>query len=178
MPKSLVLALAAAGLAVSAGAGAPALATAGQAGHHQHGASQRFVMSYATVNGKDSPAEVVAAGPIHGTGTLVDTPLRQTRHGVVLRSVLTLPDGTVTLRAREKYVVSMNRRSCTATNIGRGTWRVVSGTGAYGHATGRGTFVRRTFIVGAFGSNGQCLGRSAVPAAETGTLVITGKAAR
>ena len=72
----------------------------------------------------------------------------------------------------------MNLRSCTATNVGKGTWKILSGTGAYSHAAGSGTFVRRTFIVGRFDSEGRCLGQSAVPAAETGTLVITGSASR
>lgn len=184
MSKPLTFALVVAGLV--AGASAPALAMTGHAGHHavdhpaSHAAatSQRFVMSYATVDGQDRPNEVVAAGSIHGTGTITDTPLRETRNGVVLKSVISLPDGTVTLKANETYVVSMNQRSCTATNVGKGTWTIVAGTGAYEDAAGRGTFVRRTFIVGVFDSDGRCLGQAAVPAAETGTLVITGSASR
>ena len=184
MSKRFTIALAVAGLVVSASA--PALAMTGQAGHpaaerpitRAAATSQRFVMSYVTVNGKDRPSHVVAAGPIHGKGTIADTPIRQTKHGVVLKSVITMPNGTVTLKANEKYAVSMNQRSCTAKNVGKGTWRIVSGTGAYGHAAGRGTFVRRTFIVGVFDRDGRCLGQSAVPAAETGTLVITGTASR
>jgi hypothetical protein len=184
MSKLFTIALAIAGLV--AGASAPALATTGQAGDHAAerpisraaATSQRFVMSYVTVNGKDRPSRVVAAGPIHGKATIVDTPIRETKDGVVLKSVITLPHGTVTLKADEKYAVSMHLRSCTAKNVGKGTWKIVSGTGAYGHASGSGTFVRRTFIVGAFDAQGRCLGQSAVPAAETGTLVITGSASR
>jgi len=188
MSKRFTIALAVAGLAASAITGAPAVAAAvaGQTGHHAAeppitraaAASQRFVMSYVTVNGKDRPSRVVAAGPIHGKGTITDTPIRQTKDRVVLKSVITLPSGTVTLKANEKYAVSMNLRSCTATNIGKGTWKIVSGTGAYSHAAGSGTFVRRTFIVGRFDSEARCLGQSAVPAAETGTLVITGSTSR
>lgn len=176
MCKRLTLTLAAAGLLASATA--PAMAMRGPDAAHPADNSQRFVMSYATVHGTDSPTSVTAAGPIHGQGSIVDTPIRETPHGVILRSVMTLPDGSVTLRADEEYSVKMDERTCTATNIGRGTWRVVSGTGAYEHTTGKGTFVRSTFIVGAFGDDGACLGRSAMPTAETGTLVLTGSAVR
>jgi hypothetical protein len=188
MKTSLTVALATVTLA--GGLAAPALAaTRHLAGGHTGTAStvtsaagaaahQRFVLSYATINGKDRPVRILAAGPIRGRGTIVDTPVRETKDGVILRSVITLPDGKVVLRANEKYTVAMNLRSCTAHNFATGTWKIVSGSGAYSDATGQGTFTRRTFIVGAFDKNGQCLGQSATPASETGNLVIDGSASR
>lgn len=188
MKTSLAATLVAATLAL--GATAPVLAVTGddlgaRAATPPHAAPaagaashQRFVLSYATIHGKDRPVRILAAGPIQGRGTIVDTPIRQTRGGVILKSVITLADGKVVLRADEKYTVAMNLRSCTAHNFATGTWTIVSGTGAYSDATGHGTFTRRTFIVGAFDKDGQCLGRSAVPASETGNLVIDGTASR
>jgi hypothetical protein len=188
MKTSLPVTLAAVALAV--GVTAPALAvTRHNAEAHTvtpaaaspatpTAARQRFVLSYATIHGKDRPVRILAAGPIQGRGTIVDSPIRQTKDGVILKSVITLADGKVVLRADEKYAVAMNLRSCTAHNFATGTWTIVSGTGAYSDATGHGTFTRRTFIVGAFDRDGQCLGRSAVPASETGNLVIDGTASR
>jgi hypothetical protein len=170
--------LTAAAVALVAGGAGPALAAAHPVSHPvaARAAHQRFAADFVTVNGKDRPTHVVAAGPIAGRGTLTQKMLRETRDGAVLLATVSLPDGKVRLRVHDTDTLKLDLRSCTARQSGTGTWRIVSGTGAYAAASGSGTFVRRTFIVGAFGDDGRCLGESAEPAAVTGTVVLDGSA--
>jgi hypothetical protein len=170
---SLAVALA---VGVTTAAAVPALpALASPAGP---GSAQRFTMTFASVAGQDRPVHVVAAGPIHGTGTMTERVVKEGRHADVLAATIKLSDGKVRLRVRDHESMRLDLRSCTAQQRGTGTWRIVSGTGAYRHASGNGTFVRRAMIVGAFDDGAQCLGESAPPAAEAGTVVTAGTATR
>ncbi|WP_460467299.1 hypothetical protein [Calidifontibacter terrae] len=171
MSKRLNIALAA--VALTAGASVPAMA---MNSHSPAPKSQRFVMSYVTVGDHDEPVRVTAAGPIHGEGTVLNTPVKETKNGAVIKTVLTFPGGTVQLQAVEKAGLKIDRDSCTAQNLGTGTWVIVSGTGAYANAHGKGTFVRRVYLVGAFDQQARCLGESAQPVASIGTLVVDGRA--
>lgn len=139
---------------------------------------QRFTMTFISVGGKDHPVRVVAAGPIHGTGTLTEHVVKETPHGGVLAATIKLPDGKVRLRVHDRESMRLDLRSCTARQVGHGTWTIVSGTGAYRGASGSGTFVRRALIVGAFDADARCLGESAPPAAQAGTIVTDGTATR
>ena len=174
------LAVLAASVAAATLTAGVAVAAPGHDGHHAtaRASHQSFAMTFLTLKGKDRPTHVVAAGPIHGRGTMVERVVHESRSATTLSSVITLPGGKVTLRVRDTGSISLDKHSCTARQNGKGIWKVVSGTGAYRGATGHGTFVRRAFVVGAFGGDGRCLGESAPPASVSGTVVATGSAAR
>lgn len=166
----LTLALAA---GVTAAAVVPVLPALASGPSHQ-----RFTMTFASIADKDRPVRVVAAGPIQGTGTMTQRVVKETSHGDVLAATLKLPAGKVRLRVHDHESMRLDLRSCTARQVGKGTWRIVSGTGAYRGASGSGTFVRRALIVGAFDDSARCLGESAPPAAQAGTIVTDGTASR
>lgn len=172
MSTRLTLAVALAA-GVTAAAAVPVLPALASGPSHQ-----RFTMTFASVGGKDRPVRVVAAGPIHGTGTMTQHLVKETAHGGILAATIKLPDGKVRLRVRDHESIRLDPRSCTARQLGNGTWKIVSGTGAYRGAAGSGTFVRRAFIVGAFDDSARCLGESAAPTAEAGTVVTDGTATR
>ena len=111
-------------------------------------------------------------------GTMTQRVVKETSHGDVLAATLKLPAGKVRLRVHDHESMRLDLRSCTARQVGKGTWRIVSGTGAYRGASGSGTFVRRALIVGAFDDSARCLGESAPPAAQAGTIVTDGTASR
>lgn len=142
------------------------------------GAHQRFAMTLTELHGKDRPTRVVAAGTIQGRGTMKQRVVKQSRRGEVIKAVLSLPHGKVRLQVRDRSSMKLDLHSCTARENGKGTWRIVSATGAYRGATGHGHFVRRTFIVGAFDDAGRCLGQSAPPASDTASVVADGTAHR
>jgi hypothetical protein len=176
MSHRLSIGLVAAGLAAAAIVPSVALASTGSPAPARTGAHQRFAMPSVTVGTHDRPARVIAAGPIQGRGTVAEKVVKQTSTGAVLLTTFTFANGSVRLRVNDSDTMKVDLHSCTATGLGKGTWRIVSGTGAYRNATGSGTFVRRTFIVGAFDSHAQCLGRSATPTAVTGNVVADGTA--
>lgn len=157
----------------TAAAAVPALPALASGPSHQ-----RFTMTFVSVGGKDRPIRVVAAGPIQGSGTMTQRLVKGTPHGAVLAATIKLPGGKVRLRVRDHESMRLDLRSCTARELGHGTWTIVSGTGAYRTASGSGTFVRRGLIVGAFDQDAHCLGQAAAPAAETGTVVTDGTATR
>jgi len=142
------------------------------------GDHQRFAMTLTEIRGKDRPTRVVAAGPIQARGTMVQRVVKQGRRGEVIKAVLTLPHGKVTLRVHDRSAMKLDLHSCTARENGKGSWRIVSATGAYRGSTGHGSFVRRTFIIGAFDDSGHCLGQSAPPASVTASVVADGTAHR
>jgi hypothetical protein len=167
---SLAAALAA---GVTAAAAVPAVPALASGSSHQ-----RFTMTFVSVGGKDRPIRAVAAGPIRGTGTMTQRLVKETPHGEVLAATIKLPDGKVRLRVHDHESMRLDLRSCTAQELGHGTWKSVSGTGAYRTASGSGTFVRRGLIIGAFDQDARCLGQAAAPAVETGTVVTDGTASR
>ncbi|HWU21314.1 MAG TPA: hypothetical protein VN088_07305 [Nocardioides sp.] len=176
MSHRLALAVSAAALVTAAAT--PALASGHPAPARTGAAHQRFAITFVTINGKDRPIRVVAAGPVSGRGTMTQRIVKQTATGGVLLATVTLPDGSVKLRVNDSDTSTVDLHSCTGRQSGKGTWRIVSGSGAYRNASGSGTFVRRVFIVGAFDRHAKCLGQSAPPVAETGTVVADGTAAR
>ena len=177
----LALTVSAAGLTAAAATSlagpSPAAAGTASAPAPAHAHHQRFAMTFVSAQGEDLPIRVVASGPIHGRGTMVQRPIKETANGGVLAVTITLTDGKVRLRVKDHESMKLNRRSCTARERGKGTWRIVSGTGAYRKASGHGSFVRSAYVVGAFDRSGHCLGQSAPPQASGGTVVADGVAA-
>ncbi len=78
-------------------------------------------------------AQVSATGPVHALGT--DLTVSATRDR------FTFPAGSMAVaHARTAGHQSYDRKTCTARFSEQGTYRVVSGTGAYAHASGHGTY--------------------------------------
>ena len=137
--------------------------------------TQRFTLTAKTVDGKDSPTRVTAAGPIHGVGTVQIKSSKDTR---VDHMTLQLADGTVRLVAIEtSYAVHPNLRKCLATTVGHGIFTIEGGTNAFRGASGHGTYERSGVLIGARSANGTCLARKAQPTSTSTTVVMTGKAA-
>lgn len=136
--------------------------------------TQRFTLTTKTVNGKDDSLRVIAAGPIHGTGTVQ---LKSSQDKRVDHMTLHLPNGTVYLVAAEKsFAVHPNLRKCIATSTGQGTFTIDGGTNDFQGVHGHGTYQRHGILIGARNANGTCLGRKAPPKATSSTIVMTGTA--
>lgn len=126
---------------------------------------QRFTLSFLTVGGTDEPVYVSARGPISGVGTVTQTE-RETPEGQVNYVTLRLQDGTVRLVARERYGVRLNRRACTGTPWGDGTFEITGGTRAYRGASGQGTLSVGGLVMAQRTATGRCLGER-TPRART-----------
>ena len=118
---------------------------------------QQLTLSFLTIGGKDEPVHVSARGPISGVGTETQTQ-RETPEGQVNYVTLHFKDGTVSLVAREKYGVRLNRRACTGTPTGDGTFTITGGTGAYQGASGKGTLTVGGLVMAQRTKTGRCLG--------------------
>jgi hypothetical protein len=156
---------------------APAAVFAPAAAGHPGGsapAKQRFTMSSRTIHGVDKPTHVRANGPIRGTGP-VQVPAAA---GRVNRFRFKLARGSVVVVARERSSASHpDLTRCIDIETGRGRFTVTGGTRAFRHATGKGTYTRRTTITGARDSSGKCLGQQATPIAIKTITRMTGKSA-
>lgn len=126
----------------AAGAGAVALAVgagalpASAAGDH----TERLVFVNTSATASTYP--VAASGPIHALGK--DKPIGNSN-----RDLLSFPAGTLTLRhSRTSGTESVDKKTCTDQFTEQGTYQVLSGTGAYAHASGHGTYQLSGVIVG------------------------------
>jgi hypothetical protein len=156
-----------------------ALALAASAFGAAHAAPQRFTISESDSSiAKNHPQPVAvhvrAVGPIAGKGTGVIRTIPA--GGKVDHVVLRFPNGTVTLEATDTFAaVHPNYAACKAALVGRGTFSIMSGTGAFAGASGQGTYVRSGTLIGRRSSSGACLPR-ATPKASYVTLKLTGNA--
>jgi hypothetical protein len=123
--------------------------------------NEHMTLSSTTIKGVDHGMRVVARGAIGATGTFAGVDGPNAADDLI---TFRFPKGTLTISGHEQSTkMTPNLRTCIATGVGRGTFTVTAGTGAYAGATGSGTYVRHTSIVGARGGDGACLGRSAPP---------------
>jgi hypothetical protein len=158
---------------------AAALALAACALGAAHAAPQRFTISEADGSIAASHPQPVgvhvrAVGPIAGKGTGVIRTIPA--GGKVDRVLLTLPNGTVSLKATDTFAaVHPNYAACRAALVGRGTFSIIAGTGAFAGATGKGTYVRSGTLIGRRSSSGACLPK-ATPKASYVTIQLTGTA--
>jgi hypothetical protein len=84
---------------------------------------------------------LAATGPIHALGT--DTPLGRTKDRFAF------PKGAlIIVHHRTSRQQTFDRTTCTARFTEQGTYRVSSGTGAYAHATGHGTYSVHGIFIG------------------------------
>jgi hypothetical protein len=113
-----------------------------------------------TLRDKDQPVHVVASGPISGVGTLTQTD-GENVHYVTLH----FDQGSVSLEARATAEgwKSVDPRTCTARRVGRGTFTITGGTGAYEGATGEGTFTQGGIAIAQRTRSGKCLGEKTPP---------------
>lgn len=127
-----------------------ALPAAGAAPAHARPAAtgiQRFQLMSTTGDTNHSP--VIATGLFTAGG----------RDHVVNDSTdrFVFPKGTVTIRhSPGKGPQSLNPRTCLLRVNQHGTYRIVSGTGAYAGITGHGRYRLTILAVAARGANGKC----------------------
>jgi hypothetical protein len=114
--------------------------------------SQHFVLYSGNHNGKDLVDVLRASGPIHGVGT---AHANDAATGPVPLYV-SLPAGTLLIKAKDNFQWKPNLSACTATVRSTGTYRLVKGTGAYRGMTGNGTFVETGAGVGVRAADGSC----------------------
>jgi hypothetical protein len=155
-----------------AGAFGVAIATASPA-------AQRFTLSEADssigTGHKPILLRVSASGPIsgNGTGVLRTIPAGGNVDHVTVR----LAKGSVYLVATDtRAVVHPDLRACKAKLVGRGTFTITGGTGAFRGASGKGTYNRTGTLIGARSASGACLGHKAMPKASYATVTMTGTA--
>jgi hypothetical protein len=158
---------------VSVAAGATGAATASSA-------AQRFTLSEASTSigsgHKPVVVHVVAAGPIAGRGSGVIRTIPA--GGKVDHITLRLATGSVDLVATDRFAaVQPDLAACKAKLVGRGTFTITGGSGAFRGASGKGTYSRSGTLVGARSASGACLGHSAKPRASYVTLKMSGTAA-
>jgi len=142
---------------LAAACGALAAAAAGTATT----ANEHITLSSTTTKGIDSAVRAVATGRIHATGSFTGTDTQNSGRDLI---TLRFRAGTITLNGNEQSTkMTPNLRSCTAKGVGRGTYTITGGTGAYRHISGSGTYTRHTSIIGARSSTGACLAQTATP---------------
>lgn len=126
---AVVVGVGAVGLVV--GASAPASAAVGNSEHFL--AVQTSVSAHSLA--------LVATGPLHASGT--DTPLSNTRDRFAFAQ------GSLTIdHNRTSGTQHFDRKTCTTQFTEQGIYRVVSGTAAYAHASGRGTYSVVGVVIG------------------------------
>jgi hypothetical protein len=127
MKNRIAIACAAVAAVAVAGVGGFAAAASG----NDKDAKQHFVVVSTDPGGTQE--QVYAVGPVTGVPTgnqISDT-----------KDVWTFTDGSLTVEHITKHEKdSFDPKLCTGSFDETGTWRVVSGTGAYAHAQGNGTY--------------------------------------
>jgi hypothetical protein len=94
--------------------------------------TERFLFVNTSATATSYP--VSATGPIHALGK--DTPIINTN-----KDRIAFPKGSLLIRhQRTSGTESFDPTTCTGRFTEQGTFRVLSGTGAYVHATGYGTY--------------------------------------
>jgi hypothetical protein len=102
--------------------------------------TERFVFVNTSVTSPSYP--VVASGPLHALGQ--DTPIGNSN-----RDKLTFQAGTLTIgHSRTSGTDHFDSKTCSDQFTEQGTFRVLSGTGAYSHATGHGTYQLTGVVIG------------------------------
>ena len=94
-----------------------------------------------TTNPTSNTSQAVATGPIHALG--VDTPLPNNRDRLSFKAGTLLVKHVPTSSSD-----SFDNVTCTDQFTEHGIYHVVSGTGAYAHATGYGTYTTTGVIIG------------------------------
>jgi len=143
-------------VAIAGGLAVPnAVGAASHEPSHSHVAAtkQRFVLYAGNLHNRDIVDVLQAKGPIHGVG--IARP-NDDATGAAVPITVKLPDGKVFLKAKGPFVWKPDLAACTATEHDRGTYRIVSGTGAYQGASGRGRYSERGAGVGVTASDGSC----------------------
>lgn len=142
---------------------------AGAAPRDQTAPNEHVTITF-SISSPQSPGTVVATGPIVGSGTATATKGRHIGRVHLAVETLTFGSNTVKVRAiRVRGTREVDASTCTATENGKGAFLLAGGTGAYAHATGRGTFTVTSTIVGAHDSSSAqgCSFKS-----PTGTTVV------
>ena len=146
MKKSWITALAVP--LVIAGVAGPALADK-PAPKPKPAPNEHITITFA-VSTPQSAGTVVATGPIAGNGTA--NAVTKGKHiGRVRVAVDTLTFGTDTVKVRAVHSHgkrTLDAATCTATQKGKGAFRIKGGTGAYAKAKGHGKFTVTATIVG------------------------------
>ena len=141
--------------------------------------AQRFTLREAdsSIGAVHKPivVQVSASGPISGSGTGI---LRTIPAGGNVDHVtVRFAKGSVYLVATDtKAVVHPDLRACKAKLVGRGTFTITGGTGAFRGASGKGTYDRTGVLIGARSASGVCLGQKAKPKASYATVTMIGTA--
>ena len=152
--KRTAAVLAAAGIAALAVTGA----TVAAASSARSGTEHWIVES---TNAVSATATLIARGPLTIGGTIN----LETGH-------VKLPGGTLTLSHHQVHGANgESPRTCLATLISRGTYRVTGGTGRYRRVTGHGTYRLVAYAI-VKKVNGKC--SKSVPYAQTELLTATG----
>ena len=96
-----------------------------------------------------------------------------TAGGTMTRGTLTFPSGTIKVTHKQtgKPVTTMNAKACYFAQTSKGTFTIVSGTGAYKGITGSGTYTSNDRFVGPI-VNGKCA--KGKPVAAQGIITATG----
>jgi hypothetical protein len=126
--------------AVLGGLGALALGVVGSSvpASAAGGNTEHFLAVQTSVTSK---ASVAAAGPIHALGR--DTRLSNTKDR------FSFPRGALLIgHHRTSGQQTFDRTTCTGQFTEQGIYRVLSGTGAYAHAVGHGTYSVRAIVIG------------------------------
>jgi hypothetical protein len=107
-------------------------AAAGAAGGAK--ANERMTLTSTTIDGVDHALRVVARGAVHGTGSFTGGGDPTSADDLI---TLRFAKGTITINGHEQSTkMTPNLRACTAKGVGRGTFTVTGGTGAYAGARG------------------------------------------
>jgi hypothetical protein len=129
----------------------PALASPG----HAAGSSpqrQHFTLYSGNVHNKDITDVIRGTGPIHGVG--IAKPNDNATGAIPIH--VTLPHGTVLLKARGDFTWKPNLKTCTATEHDTGTYHIVRGTGDYQGITGHGHYTENGAGIGVRSKSGTC----------------------
>lgn len=104
-------------------------------------ASGTEYLTFVQTNPNSNKSAVSATGPIHALGT--DVQLTNNRDRI------TFPHGTVLFSHQQKSGSQhFDKQTCTGRFTERGVYRIISGTGAYSHVKGNGTYSLSGIFIG------------------------------